>query len=363
MFITAFYGEVLILLLTIVTCARVFFIEHTRIDSIVLFAPLAFFISILQLFIWGFNFAELVLLYFSFYIFFINWRGFLRFCNHLYVDTYSILFKISSSIGLIFAIFLTVIFFLYRPIHIDAKKNNVNVQTVFYTKNFHGNFESAENRLAKKNMRLKIYSPSEKEKLNDFVILFVPDKRAIIDSYDSYLIELAKKGFTIYSADFNFSTIQRGVNRKIKFLNNFSLENVILPNAVLRYSLKKNSSENYLKYFFENPKYTYAYAKEFEILSEIVDKKELQSKKIGLLADEIPAQSFAKISKSIFARKIENSLSLNFLLDEEYKTKGFGFVEQSAPLDAKFYFDLNRDEKFLSPKIAATKTAIFFLGF
>ena len=113
---TPFFGQMLVLAILAVTCLRVYFISKTRIDSLVLFAPLAFFITILQIFANGLAVASWLVLCLSFIVFFINWRGVIRFCNHLFVDTYSIAFLISSSICLVLTILLAVVLILNIPV-------------------------------------------------------------------------------------------------------------------------------------------------------------------------------------------------------------------------------------------------------
>ncbi|MGN0739835.1 MAG: hypothetical protein ACI4LX_06655 [Treponema sp.] len=341
---TAFYGEILILLLIIVICSRVFFIKHTRIDSIVLFAPLVLVLAILQIFAWGLNISELIIFYFSFFIFFINWRGFLRFCNRLYVDTYSSLFIVFSAISLISAIGLIVFFCIFSPLHLNAEKYQVNVGKKFFTKNPYAEYVEAPETAAKKDLKLTVYSPDikqEREEQNE-IILFVPDKRAARLSYEPYLILLAKYGYTVYKADFGFADVQPEQKINLHFLK--------------QHKMTKTYFKNPEKFYDEYSSYEDIYAREYEILSAIADKTEPHTKQFVIVADGLAEKSLYKIKNP--ARQIE----LCFLMSSipEYKTSGFGFIEQADPVTAKLKFNLKKDRTFFVPSYMAmkTKTAI-----
>lgn len=340
MLMTPFYGELLILILIVIICSRVFLTEHTKIDSIVLFAPLAFALSVLQIVSWGLNIAEVILFYFSFFVFFINWRGLIRFCNRLYIDTYSPLFITSSSICLIAAVLLGVLFSLYAPLRLNPQNYSVAVEQTFFTEISGGEYIEATDISQKKNVKLTVYSPDRKKtKLDkDDVILFIPDKRTAPLAYDPYLILLAKYGYTIYKADFGFSKVPRDVKRMIPVLE---------QQRMIKKSLKNPGAfdKDYAPY--EN-----VYAEEFEILSRIADKKEAHIKRFVIAGDGLVEKSFGKIKNP--ARPIHHSFPLSSV--SEYKTNGFGFIQQTNPMTAKLHFDLERDKTFFAPSYSALKT-------
>lgn len=343
MFITPIYGEILIIFLIILTSSRIFFIDNTRIDSFVLFAPLTFIISILQILNWGFNLTEQILFYASFLVFFINWRSLLRFFNHLYIDNYSITFKISSSLIIISSLMFAILLIINSPIHLNEKKYQITTETKIFTKINDNNFLAHDNSIKSKDMILKIYSPDcEQGKLeNDFIVLFIPDKRATIQAYDSYLTLLAKSGFRVYAANFGFSLSPELENTKIR-----------LPNCWYQYNLRKTLKKNDAKARELTNLYKSVYAKEYEILSKIADQNEAHLKKFVIVADGIPQQSLSSIQNP--ARKIEGCFSLNSI--DEYKTNGYGFIEQSDPITAKFVYGLKKDISNHVPSYAAMKT-------
>lgn len=351
MFITSFYGELLVLLLIIVLSSRVYIINHTRIDSFCLFAPVVFLISILHVFAWGFNIVNEILLWFSFFVFFINWRGLLRFFNHLYVDSYTKPFTILSTISLVIAIFLGILIINFRPIHLDQKKYQTCTEEKVYTLNSNGIYTQKTSFKETNDLKLKIFTPdfTQGKAENNCVILFVPDKRASAFAYDSYLTLLAKSGFKVYAGDFGFSTIPK---RNNKFYKNFDI--------LKQRSLRKKTKKNPYAFFDNNQHYFTAYAQEYEILCKIANELEPSYKKFYLVGDEIVAKSFSKISIDKMSHNIEKCFSL--LSVNEYKTKGFGFLEQSSPLEAKIKFNLSRDITNHTPSFAAMKTKDFLMS-
>ncbi len=338
---TPFFGQMLVLAILAVTCLRVYFISKTRIDSLVLFAPLAFFITILQIFANGLTIASWLVLCLSFIVFFINWRGVIRFCNHLFVDTYSIAFLISSSFCLVFTIFLAVVLILNIPVTLNPKKYAVQKDKINFYKSDYGEFtKEAEHPFKNPDVIITTYSPDSKQKNyeNDFVILFTPDKRAPKDAYEPYFILLAKAGFKVYAADFGFGTITSAEKVKI--------EPLLYQNLVFK------SRKNSKTFFSQNTQYKTAYEKEYEMLSKIADNEEAHLKKFIIVGDGITAESFGQIKNP--ARTIYACISLNQI--GEYKTSGFGFIEQSDPLLANIFFGLKKDKKCFVPSYAVLKT-------
>lgn len=342
MFITQLYGELLVIFLIILTSSRIFFIDHSRIDSFALFAPLTFLTSILYLLNWGISFTGQILFCLSFIVLFINWRGLLRFFNHLYIDTYSLGFKISTGVLLAFTVSFAIFLIINRPLHLDEKKYQILTETKTYTKSQSGEYVLHSNPLDSKDLILKIYSPdpNQGKQENNLVALFIPDKRASIHAYDSYLTLLAKSGFKVYSANFGFSKLPIDENIKFKYPH-------AIQQAKLEYLLKKSNSAQKAINFFKP-----IHAKEFEILSQIANKNEPPIKKFVIVADGIPAESLSLISNP--ARKIESCFKLNSI--PEYKTNGYGFVEQTDPVTAITKFGLKKDISNHSASYAAMKT-------
>lgn len=346
MLITPFYGQILILVLLAVCCLRTYFVENTRLDALALFAPLTLVITILQILNWGLNISEVVLLILTIIVFITNYRSFIRFCNHLYVDTYSLAFVISSSISLVLIVVAGIFLTLNRPIPLDAEKYQVKISSTYYSANSDGTYTESTDVFDDKSLKLTVYEPSldNKNRESDIILFMVPDKRAPKMAYEPYLILMAKTGYKIYFGEFGFTTVDDYARLK--------------SHTILRRNLIHDSRQydNPVEYFLKNSKYFYAYAHEYEVLTNIADKKEAHLKKFAVVGDGICALSFARIQNP--ARPVYAGISLNTI--PEYKTAGYGFIEQMDPLYAKFRFGLKQDRTNHVPSYAAmiTKNAL-----
>ena len=192
----------------------------------------------------------------------------------------------------------------------------------------------------KKDFKLTVYSPDRKqtrEEKNE-ILLFVPDKRAARLSYEPYLILLAKYGYTVYKADFGFADVQHEQKINLNFLKQRKMTKTYF----------KSPKKFYEKYSY----YEELYAKEYELLSDIVDKIEPHIKQFVILADGLAEKSFDKIKNP--ARPIESCFFMSSI--PEYKTSGFGFIEQTDPVTAKLKFNLKKDRTFFVPSYMAMKT-------
>lgn len=341
MLITPLYGEVLILFILIVCCLRTYFIKTTRLDSLASFSVLALGLSIVQILNWGFNLCELIVFVVSAVVFIVNYRSFVRFCNHLYIDSYTKFFITASSIALALVVFSTVILFCNAPYILSPKKYHVSVESFSYAKQDDGTYKESSDLFGDKRLKLSIYSPDrENPNKNDTVILFVPDKRAGLLAYEPYFVLLAKSGYKVYCGRFDFSTVNDSKSVKI---------NSFLQRKLIQEVRKENSEK---KYFSEHPEYYNAYAKEFEVLSSIADERESVLKKFVIAGDGASGDCFNRITNP--ARKIYKCFSLSSV--DEYKTSGFGFIQQTDPLSARMLYGLKPDRNSFIPSYSVMKT-------
>lgn len=340
--ITPFLGEVIILLLMAVCCLRTYFIKNTRLDSLSIFAPLTLILSVLQIINWGFNIGEILLLLIAFIVFCVNYRSLIKFCYHLYIDSYSTAFIIGSSFCLALIIFAAVIFSINIPCPLSPKKYQVNVKSDFYSKQDDGTYKIPDKLFASKTLKLTVYSPAKENPViqKNTVVLFVPDKRAGFESYEPYLVLLAKNGYKVYCGFFDFSTVE-GTSK-------------YMPGALLQrnliHSVRKADSD--IQYFNSHPEYYDAHAKEFEILTKIADDNESVLRNFVIVGDGASGNCFDRIKNP--ARTIAASFSLSSV--DEYKTSGYGFIQQTDPLYASFRYKLKKDKNSFVSSYAVMKT-------
>ena len=339
--ITALYGQMLILFILAITCARIFFVRDTRNDSIVLLSPLAFVLLLAQAAAWGIGTCEVIIFYLSLIVFAVNYRGFLRFSSNLYVDSYNVFFMIISTVLLIVILLTGIFFFQNRPVVMDETKVPVIKTTKYYSGSTDAGFIPSEKLFELRNLAVTVYTPdyNRGNKENDTVILFVPDKRAHVYNYEPYLMLLAKAGYKIYAGEFGFSTVP--VKTKVKVNIGFARQRLLFI----------NTRSNPEKYFEKNPEFYDIYAREYEILSGIAAKSEPSTKKFVVIADGIPEKSFSKILKPA---RLLSCIGLSSV--KEYKTNGYGFIEQTNPVLSLLKFNLKRDKHNHMPSLMVMET-------
>jgi len=329
----------LILGVLAVICARFAFVRNTKNDSIVLLSPFSFVLLVVQSIAWGFGTGEMIIFYISLAVAAVNYRSFLRFFSSLYVDTYSVAFSIFSVL-LFIIIILTGIFFVQnRPVVMDETKLSVTKTTELYSGNLNSEFVLSTQPLERRNLTLTIYTPDESKgnKQDNNIILFIPDKRAHVYNYEPYLLLLCKAGYKIYAGEFGFSTVPAKYNVSVDFIR----QRIMFLNS--RYSEEK--------YFAKHSNYYDIYAREYEILSRIAAKKEGDDKKFIIVGDGIPEKSFMKILNP--ARQLS---CIGLSMVKEYRTNGYGFVEQTNPVLANLRFGLKRDKRNYAPSHAVLET-------
>lgn len=335
------YAQLLILFLIAVSSARVFFIRQTRLDSLVLFIPLSALLLFVEAVAWGYSINEIILTNLVFFAILVNYKSFFRFCNHLLIDTYSITFTIFSSVLLLLAITTAIIFIIFKPVYFDNTKLQIKSETKYLSGTFSTGFSKSEKLFSSKNLALTVFYPDQNQQnyQNDYAVLFIPDKRANFSAYEPFLKLLAKSGFKVYAGDFGFSTVPSKSKININFIK--------------RYSLNMNSRKDGIKYFSSdsNNFYLDVYSKEYEVLSRIADKSEPVTKKLIIVADESPALCASRITDT--ARPV--LMFHNIALLSEYKTPGFGFIQQADPLSAKVLFNLSKDKTGYSPSYVVMK--------
>ena len=108
-------GQILILSVVIINCSRIFFLKFGKIDSLTVLAPLAVILSFIQIAAWKADFFSFIILAISILNFFVNFRAFLRFISGLYVDHYSLGFKIGEIIIIILSAFELGILIYFFP--------------------------------------------------------------------------------------------------------------------------------------------------------------------------------------------------------------------------------------------------------
>ncbi len=352
-----FLAQLLVLIMLFASELRIFFIKNPRIDCLTVFSPAALVISIINIACFGASVENMLIFLLSLFIFFSNFRSILRFRANLFVDHYSTVFFISSLFNLIILTLLATFIIWFRPARINTKKINAEKQKYHLTGSFSTGIRLREEAFSGEGYsgNLTIYRPrhseeeSGKVEKENPVLLFSSGITATTSAYEPYFLLLAQKGYTIISADFyppdgkflaNFEDGE--ITKKIVDtvqVRNFFAEKAYLTDKNLFEKIQEAGNQ------FIVPRY--------RELTKLAMQLTGENKKFFYLTDGVDFDTIYTVI-DLFPENANGFFSLNRIA--EYKTSGFGFIEQTAPLFART-FKLNRDTSLFIPRYVANKTA------
>ena len=347
-----FLAELLILALILITALRIFFTKHVRIDATVILAPISFVLSLLLLYVWGADILILLLCVLSFFTFFINIRSLLRLSARLYVDHYNLRFTIPTLIITLLALGTMVITVIFHPVRYKPNDFGVAKTRTALTGNFATGYR-AWNMFSDRPQITGVlyeYAPSENsytslrvssERDTAPIILFVPKCTATAMQYEPYFLMLAQRGYRVLSADFNSSDrnlFDHSILNSRFFRRLYSLYLREFKEDSLRAALDADAS-------FATQ--GYAQLTRFALTRYGADAS------VFLALEHISSEAAQTLADQ-FAPNVLGAFWLNRI--DEYKTPGFGFIEQTDPLLAHI-FGMERDASFFIPRYVAGKTA------
>lgn len=355
----AFLSQMLIVFLLFIVCVRFFFAQNLTIDSCAVLAPVAFFISLANIFLWNLTIPNIFLTALSFIVFATNFRAILRLFSRVFVDRYSVAFSVFSILELILIVFSAVILILNRPVKIepsnfDSKKTVYRLSgsishgfeqllpgDFFYSStgtlkiyepltNFSENTETTTHELPAPTQELT-------QKKQKPIIVFCGSETAETQDYEPYLLFLSKKGFTVLTADFYShdclylpGIFNSRIFRKFMFLNN---KNNFQKSETLAAKLNHTNS--------------------YKALTKLAQKLYGKDFPLYFVFDSMDFDSICQITENAGVQTA-GFFSLNTI--QEYKTPKFGFIEQTnIPLAKKYGF--SRDSSLFIPRYLANKTA------
>ena len=334
----AVVGILIILFLIILNCGRLFFLKFGRVDVLTLLAPLCVILSILQIIAWKADFFSLILLGISVFCFFVNFRAFLRFLSGLYVDHYSFAFKIGAIVVLLAAIAEVVLIAMFFPRAIKDTDFNTKKTVKLLSGSFNYGFEKV-GLLPVINCEMFIFEPTEESLKKDTVVLFFPDKRADTSHYEPYLMSLANNGYAVCSADY--------FSKDLKWFHSFADNRFFRRMFMI---IKYFSNET--MFATENEFYTYNTIKECEETLKFAKQYFGEDKKFFFIGDVMTFEG----TKDFASRNLSSSEGyFNIAELEDYKTPGFGCIQQLAPV-LGYKFNLEPLSDFSIPRKMAEET-------
>ena len=333
-----FYGELLVFALLFITNLRVFFVHHVRRDPLVVLAPFTFIVAILQIFAWGIDAFTTLGLIISLFVLLSNFHAIFRYLERLYIDHYSPLMRVWAAFTIIISAIALAATIYFAPVEQKVRKLGITENQTLYKGSFRSGFEEA-GAFSAKSLTLFEFMPEQEAASQDLIVLLAPDKRGDTVNYRPYLQELAVQGITVYSADFYADDGQ--------WLHSIGDKKILR-----RLFMVFQSIWNEKQFSAQQEYYSYNISQEYSVLLPLLKERCGADKKFLLITDfmaDIAAEDMAKKNPD----DIAGILKLSSI--EEYKSSGYGCIEQTDPLLA-MTLGLKRDKSLATPKLLAQKT-------
>ena len=306
-------GELIILLLLIISCARIFFIHDARTDPIATLPTVSLVLSCLFIISWGLSLQSFIVLVLSFSVFLWNFRALLRLNDNLIVDHYGVLFILSSLINLLLLLPAFAFIVYFRPVPVNLQKYGVLKTQSAYSRLSDGNFDDEERLFEKKTAFFSRYTSADGEKTGQ-TILFMPSECAASSLYEPFLVKLARDGNTVYAADFYGKSFCR--DGKTPYWKPFR-------RATFCYMRLRKPDE--YKAWEESEKADYFIEMAHSLLSLVAKES---TGPVVLVGDSIPPQVFLGIQKDI----LPVCATVDIATLKDNPAPGWGLVEHTDPL-------------------------------
>ncbi len=306
-------GELTILFMLLISSARVFFIHSERKDPLSIAPLVALVCAVLSIFAWGLSVQEIIVLGLSFWVFIWNFRALIRLNESLIIDHYSPPFILISSVNCLLAVIALLFVFYFRPVSMNLKKAGVERQVSHLCGNMAEGFTESENSFAKRTLDLTCYRPAESGGAEQKgTILFLPSECATVSLYEPFLAKLARDGYTIYGADpYGDDTKPVPTPAYGRELRRFTFVRARLAD-----------SEDYRSWCGEKKQALYLSL--FESLERLVPA----DGSLIVVGDGLPKELYV----SLIWKDERFSRCFDIASINEYKTPGWGPVEQTDPL-------------------------------
>lgn len=193
-FSEAFIGEIFVLLLLIPVLTRPLFKKQKYAGSIVTVSPLCVLLSIVLIFIYGLSWSRIITGALSVLVLFTNMRALQRFGSKLYIDYYSLAFRIAAAVETVIILCTLVVFFFCRP-PVPALYPERTVYTGSFTHGFTAGYELFR-RIDLVTYRYGAYDGAKP------LVVFLPDTYTTSEDSEPRLRECAQRGMTVFTGDF-----------------------------------------------------------------------------------------------------------------------------------------------------------------
>ena len=218
-------SELLVLLLLLLSCVRIFFIRNVRSDPISIVPLIALGCSVLSFAAFGLSVTGIVTFVLAFFVFVWNIRALLRLNDQLVIDHYGPWFIFISLVNLLLVLAAAAFVLYFRPVSTNLRTFGVQKTSFTASGNFDDGFSTAELSLRPQSAYVSVYrrasaagagrasgSTPEEAAGDDGetsapsggrrILVFVPGECATVETYEPFFVKLAHDGYTVYAADF-----------------------------------------------------------------------------------------------------------------------------------------------------------------
>ena len=316
-----FISELLVLFLLLLSSSRFLFIKEVQSDALAIVPLVAFLVSVLNILAWGLTAFDFLISALALFVAIWNVRALLRFLSHLVIDHYGFSFVLISIVNMVLVIACLVLAVYFRPALVSLKKYGVTLSSTSYHGNFKEGFNSDDNPLKVNTAQVWKYEKTDKEESveKNKVILFIPSKLSAPEVYEAVCAKLAKDGFLVYVGEFN--------TPEQKYFGN-SMDFRSFRRFGFNYVFFKRGEEEYKKILKDNR-------------SLLIDECNSLIKLSGVREEDFVFFVTEKDDAEIFIEVQEANRNLldgcyEFAETSAYNTKGFGPIENTEPLTARF---------------------------
>ncbi|MBO4320799.1 MAG: hypothetical protein J5857_10080 [Treponema sp.] len=327
-------GELLLLLLLGISCARFFFARQAHLDPLSVLPLLTFILCLIHIAAFELTTMNALITAIAFLNFIWNIRALIRLHHKLVVDHYGILFIIVSMLNLIAVIILSVFVIIYRPAKINTKTYAVKISQQRYCLKENG-YEECSSPLDYATLIVNKYTG---ETSGGKSILLMPGVLSSRSMYEPFCVKLARDGYTVYSAQlFGKDASWFGDIRDSRFLRRFCM----------MYS-QRNNPEEYEEAMKHKDEY---YSRLSSAILPLISKD--SADRFYIVTDGADLTSGSMLS-NMFSEKKSCDGIYDLSVIPTYSTPEYGPIEQTYPMLAKYLFDVDRDGTFYMSSHIAT---------
>jgi len=222
-----FLGQAAVLLLLLPVLFRPFFKKHAYADSTVTLSPLSVVLALLLIAVYGLSYALAAITVIALSVLLINIRALQRFNSRLYVDRYSMTFRIAAVIESIVVLFALAALFVLRP-----EPAPTEPQRTLYTGSFSRGFVPKREFFRRTSLITSLYEPRSNNAADGNntaagtagsapkkkrIAVFVPDIKNVGGDSALRLSAASMQGITVFTGDFYEPSLLKNTPNKMLF--------------------------------------------------------------------------------------------------------------------------------------------------